>query len=88
MVFESILFLLVVYQFVQTKRMAEISSPHILIVFVRDGAWAFALIFGTHLSGVKYSGYKSDTTTSYVAVLLWSTMSFELTPVKGDVGLT
>jgi len=65
--FESILFLLVVYQFVQTKRHAEIGSPHILIVFVRDGSWAFTLIF---------------------AVLLWSTLAFELNPVKGDIGLT
>ncbi|KAF8529366.1 hypothetical protein JB92DRAFT_2861729 [Gautieria morchelliformis] len=67
LIFESILFLLVVYQFIQTKRHAEIGSPHVLIVFVRDGAWAFSLIF---------------------AFLLWSALSYELTPVKGDVALT
>jgi len=67
LIFESILFMLVAARFIQTKLHAEIDSPDVLIVFVRDGAWAFTLIFG---------------------VLLWSTLSFELTPVKGDVALT
>lgn len=67
LIFESILFLLVMVRFVQTKLHAELDSPHVLVVFVRDGAWAFTVIF---------------------AVLLWNTLSFELTPVKGDVALT
>ena len=33
--------------FIHTKRNTTMSSPRLLIVFVRDGAWAFVIIFGT-----------------------------------------
>ncbi|KAF8586106.1 hypothetical protein K439DRAFT_1632025 [Ramaria rubella] len=67
LIFDSILFLLVAVRFVQTKLQAELDSPHVLVVFVRDGAWAFTMIF---------------------ASMLWGTLAFELTPIKGDIALT
>jgi hypothetical protein len=46
LIFQSILFIIIVVKFIKTKLQAGRNSPHLLIVFVRDGIWAFALIFG------------------------------------------
>ncbi|KAF8587010.1 hypothetical protein K439DRAFT_1631137 [Ramaria rubella] len=64
--FETVLFVLLVIKFVLEKRSGT-GGSHLLIIFVRDGAWAFAIIF---------------------AMLLWSTLAFELNPQKGEVALT
>ncbi|KAF8529395.1 hypothetical protein JB92DRAFT_711141 [Gautieria morchelliformis] len=49
LIVESILFLLLIAMFIQTKRSTGMSNPRLLVVFVRDGAWAFVIIFGTYL---------------------------------------
>jgi len=49
LIFGSILFFLVTVKFVQTRWNAGVDSPHVLIVFVRDGTWAFAVLFGINL---------------------------------------
>ena len=46
LIFESFLFILVVVQFIRTRMEEGISSTPLLVVFVRDGTWAFMLIFG------------------------------------------
>ena len=40
------MFMLLIFMFIRTKKHTRMSSTHLLDVFVRDGAWAFALIFG------------------------------------------
>ena len=45
LIFESFLFILVGVRFIRTRMEGGISMP-LLIVFVRDGTWAFVLIFG------------------------------------------
>ncbi|TFK49206.1 hypothetical protein OE88DRAFT_1633059, partial [Heliocybe sulcata] len=47
--FETILFALTIYKFVQSRRQGWHRSP-ILHQFVRDGTWAFALIFAAMLA--------------------------------------
>jgi hypothetical protein len=46
LVLEGILVILIAGKFIRTKWRAEIDSPHYLVVFIRDGVWAFAGIFG------------------------------------------
>ena len=46
LIFESVLFILVVVRFIQTWMKGGICGTPLLVVFVRDGAWAFVLIFG------------------------------------------
>ncbi|KAF8586095.1 hypothetical protein K439DRAFT_1615382 [Ramaria rubella] len=48
-VVESVLFLLLIGMFVRVKRCTGMSSPRLLVVFVRDGAWAFTVIFAAML---------------------------------------
>ncbi|KIJ54684.1 hypothetical protein M422DRAFT_24590 [Sphaerobolus stellatus SS14] len=43
--FQAILFLLLIYKFIHTKLKTTISTSRLLTVFVRDGAWAFVIIF-------------------------------------------
>lgn len=52
LLFQSILFFLVLAKFVQTKRQAGADSPHLLSIFIRDGTWAFTLGFAVLLWGV------------------------------------
>ena len=47
LIVETLLFLLLIAMFFQTKIYTDMSSPRLLVVFVRDGAWAFILMFGT-----------------------------------------
>jgi hypothetical protein len=61
LLFESILFLLALYQFVQIKRHKDIvGNPPIHTVFIRDGAWAFVLMFGAHPIWPREFGGISD----------------------------
>ena len=46
LIFESVLFILVAVRFIRTRMEDGISSSPLLVVFVRDGTWAFVLIFG------------------------------------------
>jgi len=49
LIFESILFVLLVAKFIGTKWKIGTYTPHLLAVFIRDGAWAFMLIFAAFL---------------------------------------
>lgn len=44
--FESILFFLLIAMFVHKRWNKRMNNTHLLIVFVRDGAWGFAVFFG------------------------------------------
>jgi len=46
---EGVLFALMVARFIRSKRHAAISTPYYLVVFLRDGTWAFAVIFAVLL---------------------------------------
>ena len=46
LIFESFLFILVAVRFVRTRMQECIGSTPLLVVFVRDGTWAFVLMFG------------------------------------------
>ena len=46
LVFETFLFVLTLYAFFQNVK-REYGKHSILFVFIRDGTWAFAIIFGT-----------------------------------------
>ena len=45
LIFESFLFILIAVRFIRTRIQEGISSTRFLVVFVRDGAWAFVLMF-------------------------------------------
>jgi hypothetical protein len=88
LVFQSILFILVVAKFVKAKLHAGGNSPHLLVVFVRDGIWAFALIFGQ--SGVAFRVFTfifEGVDILSTAMLLWSSLSYKLTVDKGNIAL-
>jgi len=61
----------------------------VLIVFVRDGTWAFAIILGQ--SGVLIFGFASLCEMTYeltcIAGALWCTVTFELSPLNGVMAL-
>lgn len=46
LVTESSFFLLVLIKFVHTKITVKTNTSHLLLVFLRDGIWAFAMVFG------------------------------------------
>ena len=46
LIFESILFVLIAVRFIRPRIEEGISSTPLLVVFVRDGTWAFVLMFG------------------------------------------
>ena len=46
LIFESVLFVLIAVRFIRTRIEDGISSTPLLVVFVRDGTWAFVLMFG------------------------------------------
>ena len=46
LIFESFLFSLVAVRFIRARMEEGISSTPLLVVFVRDGTWAFVLMFG------------------------------------------
>lgn len=46
LVTETTFFLLVLIKFIHTKITAKTHTSHLLIVFLRDGIWAYALVFG------------------------------------------
>ena len=46
LIFESFLFILVAVRFIRTRMEDGISNSPLLAVFVRDGTWAFVLMFG------------------------------------------
>lgn len=47
--FQSLMFALVVIRFIRVRLLGGDNSPHLLVVFVRDGTWAFTLIFSVLL---------------------------------------
>jgi hypothetical protein len=46
LVFQSIIFLMVMVKFVQMHWGSSSHIPQLLRVFIRDGIWAFAVVFG------------------------------------------
>jgi len=46
LVFHGILFILLIAMFFYTKWSNRINITRLLYVFVRDGAWAFTVVFG------------------------------------------
>ena len=46
LIFETFLFTLVAVRFIRMRMEEGISTTPLMAVFVRDGTWAFALIFG------------------------------------------
>jgi len=49
LVSETLLFFLLLVKFFLTRRKASMATPHLLLVFVRDGAWGFAAMFAALL---------------------------------------
>ena len=46
LIVNGILLLLLIVMLIQTKLSTGMSSPRMLVVFVRDGVWVYAVIFG------------------------------------------
>ncbi|KIJ53735.1 hypothetical protein M422DRAFT_241979 [Sphaerobolus stellatus SS14] len=73
--FQFILFVLLIAKFFHTKWNTTLSTPHLLAIFVRDGAWAFALIFAALLWAA--AAFKSSTQEGDIALTwLYSVLGF------------
>ena len=46
LIFETFLFILVAVRFIRMKMEGGMMGTPLLVVFVRDGTWAFVLMFG------------------------------------------
>ena len=86
LIFESFLFILVAVRFIRTRMQEGISSMPLLIVFVRDGTWAFVLTFGESRSEAG-PGYRS-TDSAPIAAKLWAALTFEITGPQGSAVIT
>jgi len=73
--FESTLFLLVISRFVRTKRL-EIGNPRLLTIFVRDGVWAFTLIFAAFLWSILSAAFFDPTKGDIALTWFWSIQCF------------
>ena len=85
LIFECFLFTLVVVRFIRTRMHEGISSTPLLVVFVRDGTWAFVLMFG-ELRMDDPVLYRS--TDSATAAMLWAALAFEIAGPKGSAVIT
>ncbi len=76
MAFETTLFLLTLYKFFSVLEIMKFHRQPIIVTLVRDGTWAYAIIFGTSLApGPRPREWMLIT---HQAIMLLNTLMYEL----------
>ena len=89
---ESIVFTFVAIKAIQAKTWRLQKDQNLLVVFVRDGTWAFLCVFGQYIGrstsrflGLLIIWWVNNDHQKHAAICLWLAVDYQIDPAQGNI---